>query len=142
MVVDSRSWLLRRAGWLFGLLTMVGALFVLGCGGSSGGGGGQYASTVSAPTGVGPASLQLVNRSNESIYYIHMSPTAQSTWGPDLLGNQVLGRGQTFTLSNISPGQWDLRVVDASQNAKEWRGAYFEAGGVYNIEISAGGWTR
>jgi hypothetical protein len=109
---------------------------------ASGGGSGQYASTVQAPTGVGPSSLQITNSSNEAVYYIHMSPTAQSTWGPDLLGSSVLQIGQTFTISNIAPGQWDLRVVDQSRNYKEWRGAVFEAGGVYNVQVGSGGWTH
>jgi hypothetical protein len=140
MVADSRRWLVQSIGWLFAVLTMASALVVLGCGGSSG--GGQAAATMRPPTGVGPATLQLVNASNEAIYYIHMSPTAQSTWGPDLLGSQVLQRGQSFTISNITPGQWDLRVIDASQNYKEWRGEYLEAGGAYSLEVTSGGWSR
>lgn len=146
MSTSSRRSFLRRSSWLIGAATLVASLFSFGCVRSApaggGGGGGQYAATVQAPTGYGPASLQIRNVSNESIYYIHMSPTAQTTWGPDLLGSNVLQQGQAFTISNISPGQWDLRVVDRSGNRKEWRGAYMEAGGVYSVDITAGGWTR
>jgi hypothetical protein len=95
---------------------------------------------VTQPTGSGPATLQIANMSNESIFYIHMSPTAQNTWGPDLLGSQVLQRGQVFTVSNIAAGYWDVRVVDRSGNRKEWYNQFFEAGGSYQVQVDADGW--
>ncbi len=128
------------AGFLgLGLLTLVAGCFG---GGAAAGGGTTPHATLQAPTPVGPASLQIVNRSNEPIYYIYMSPTSQSTWGADLLGSQVLHVGQSFTISNIGAGGWDIRVVDRSQNYKEWRNAYLEAGGVYSIDVSSENWSR
>lgn len=113
------------------------ALFVLGlgCGGGS-------TTVLQQPTGAGPATIQIDNISNETIYYVYMSPTQQSTWGPDLLGSRVLQRGQRFTLQNIQPGTWDLRVVDQSRNYKEWRNFRVEAGGGYRLQVSAGSWRR
>jgi len=105
-------------------------------------GAGGSAHTQSEPTGVGPATLALNNLSNETVYQVFMSPTAQNTWGPDLLGAHVLHVGQAFTLSNITPGTWDIRVVDASGNYKQWFGEYLGAGGSYRIDVSSGGWTR
>lgn len=113
------------------------AFFMLaGCG------GGSQATVLQQPTGVGTATIEIDNISNETIYYVYMSPTQQSTWGPDLLGSNVLQRGQRFTLQNIQPGTWDLRVVDRSRNYKEWRNFRVEAGGGYRLQVSAGGWRR
>jgi hypothetical protein len=126
-----------------GFLALAVSMFSAGCFGSGGGGAGSTsATTLQAATGYGPASVQMVNSSNEAIYYIHMSPTSQSTWGPDLLGNQVLQRGQSFNIGNIGAGNWDIRVVDQSRNYKEWRNVYIEPGGSYQIVVSAGGWQR
>ena len=99
-------------------------------------------STVQQGTGAGPAQLQIANSSNESIHYIYMSPCSQSTWGPDLLGDATLARGQVFTIGNIQPGCWDLRTVDASHNYKEWRGQTFGAGAIYNLAVSSQGWVH
>ena len=150
MEIRSNRKTLRSLGWLSGALAAALALVSLGCvgAGTSSSGAqepgqaqeGQYAVQIRQPTGVGPASMQIANHSNEAIYYIYMSPSAQSTWGQDLLGNQVLQPGQSFTLSNIGPGQWDLRVVDSSGNSKEWRGAQLQAGGAYSVEVGSGGW--
>lgn len=121
-------------------LTIVGLfLFGLGC---FGGGGSTSATVLQQPTGVGAATIEIDNISNETIYYVYMSPTQQSTWGPDLLGSNVLQRGQRFTLSNIQPGTWDLRVVDRSRNYKEWRNFTVEAGGGYRLQVSAGSWRH
>ncbi len=104
----------------------------------------QYAPAsgqVVASPGGGVATLHITNASNEPIFYIYMSPVTQSTWGQDLLGSSVLAVGQTFTISNIAPGGWDLRVVDQSGNSKEWRNQMFDAGGVYTIDVSSSGWS-
>jgi len=130
-----RAFLARVSAAVLGLVV---ALPLAGCGG--GGGGGAQSTVVAQPTGSGPATLRIANVSNEAIYYIHMSPTSQNTWGPDLLGNQVLQRGQVFTISNIGPGYWDVRVVDRSGNRKEWYNQFFEAGGSYEVQVDADGW--
>ncbi len=91
-------------------------------------------------TGSGPATVLIRNGSNESIYYIQMSPVSQSTWGEDLLGDNVLARGQTFQLTNVTPGAWDLRVTDASGNYKEWRDQRLDAGGTYTLDVGSGDW--
>lgn len=125
--------------FLVGMM-VVGAL-VVGTGCIVDGGGG-YATQTAAPTGTGPATLAIRNVSNESVMYIYMSPCSQTTWGPDLLGSNVLPRGSQFTLSNIQPGCWDLRCVDASGNYKEWRGQTFGAGGAYSLDLGPDGWYR
>ncbi len=121
---------------LLATVVVLGTLTACG-GGASGGLVAQ-----SPATGAGPATMQIINSSNETIYYVYMSPVSQSTWGPDLLGSRVLQQGQMFTLSNLQPGQWDLRVVDASGNYKEWRNQRLDPGGTYTLQVSSGGWLR
>ncbi len=120
---------LLLSGMVFALL------FTVACGASS------SSSTRTEPTGVGPATVYINNQSAESIYYIHMSPSSQSTWGSDLLGSNVLLPGQSWMLTNISEGYWDVRVVDASGNAKELYNEWVGAGGVYDWYIDAYNWN-
>ena len=54
----------------------------------------------------------LRNVSREAIFYVYMSPSSDTSWGQDLLGSNTLAIGQSLTLSNITAGVWDIRVVD------------------------------
>lgn len=109
-------------------------LLTVACGSSS-------SSTRTAATGVGPGTVYINNQSAESIYYIHMSPSSQDTWGADLLGSNVLLPGQYTMLSNIGEGYWDVRVVDSSGNVKELYNEWVGAGGVYDWYIDAYNWN-
>ena len=80
--------------------------------------------------------MEVNNLSNESIYAIFMSPSAQSTWGADMLGGSVLYVGSTFTITGVAAGYWDIRLVDSSGNHKEFYNNYFEAGGYYWVDVS------
>lgn len=127
----------RNSVWMTGVLLWAG--LAVGCGG---GGVTPAAQGTAAPAQAGgTAAVRIVNASNESIYYIYMSRTSESTWGPDQLGNQVLGRGQAFTM-NVPVGTWDLRVEDASGNYKEWRNQRIDAGGAYDLQVDSDGWNR
>lgn len=87
------------------------------------------------------ATLAITNSSNEGIFFVYLSPSSDSSWGTDRLGNDVLHRGGTLTLSNIPPGQWDLRVVDASGNYKEWFRQEFNSGGSYTLSVDGSNWS-
>ena len=65
----------------------------------------------SSPTSVsgGNASLDIVNRSGGSIWYLYLSPCSSNTWGEDQLGSDVIVNGETYSFS-ITPGCWDLRA--------------------------------
>ena len=53
---------------------------------------------------------------NESLYYLHMSPAHEDTWGEDRLGADVLEAGDSFTLEGIPAGKYDLQVVDEDRD--------------------------
>lgn len=110
-----------------------GVLLTTAC---ASGGGGRVVSSGN------PASVVIVNNSNETIFRIHMSPRSQPNWGPDHLGSSVLSRGQSFTLTNVAAGRWDIRIVDRSGNYKEFRNQQFNAGRSYTLRVNSGGWTR
>lgn len=57
-------------------------------------------------------SLKLNNRSKFDIYHLQVSSTEEDEWGPDQLGDTVLEAGTSFTLTNIKPGEYDIRVID------------------------------
>lgn len=111
----------------------VGALITLTA--CASGGGGRMESA-----GRGTAEVVIVNGSNETIFRIFMSPTRQSTWGPDQLGSGVLARGNSFRLTNITPGRWDIRIVDRSGNTKEFRNQNLRSGRVYTLNVNSSGW--
>lgn len=92
--------------------------------------------------GGAPATLMINNISAEPIHYIYMSPSAQNTWGPDLLGEStVLDVGQSFTIQNIVGGQWDVKIVDGSGNCKLFWNQSFASGGVYTLDVGSEEWT-
>ena len=127
--------MIRRTMQPLALVTVVlSSMFLAACF------GGGPSVTRSEPTGVGPATVYVNNLSNEAIYYIYMSPTSQDTWGPDLLGSNVLAVGQYFMLTGIGEGSWDVKVVDSSGNTKELYDVWVGAGGEYDWNIDAYDW--
>ncbi len=52
------------------------------------------------------------NASSWDIYELYLSSSSQRHWGPDQLGEDVLGSGQYLTLSGISCGTYDVMAVD------------------------------
>ena len=56
--------------------------------------------------------LTIQNNSGYDIYEIQMSPSVDGFWERDLLGHHVLSTGNSFVISNITSGRWDIKVVD------------------------------
>ncbi len=52
------------------------------------------------------------NSSSWNIEYLYLSPTAQSTWGADQLGNTILSSGSAHTFMGIGCNNYDVRLVD------------------------------
>lgn len=57
------------------------------------------------------ATVTVVNYSSWDIHYLFVSSSASNNWGPDQLGNQVLGSDQQISLS-VPAGKWDVRFID------------------------------
>jgi hypothetical protein len=62
-------------------------------------------------------SLTIRNQSRYRIDRLYMSTSDESTWGPDQLGRYVIRPNSQFTLNNIRPGEYDLKLVDEDGDA-------------------------
>jgi hypothetical protein len=58
------------------------------------------------------SSLTIDNDSTFTFIEINLSPTDRVSWGPDLLGAEVLTPGETFLATGIACDTYDIRVVD------------------------------
>ncbi|MBI5499730.1 MAG: hypothetical protein HY907_05775 [Deltaproteobacteria bacterium] len=94
------------------------------------------------PVVAAPASLVITNYSAEAVYYIHMSQSSNPSWGPDLLGSSdTLAVGQSFTITGVAPGQWDVAVYDSSGNCKLFMQEWFESNTSYTLDVDSQEWT-
>jgi hypothetical protein len=91
------------------------------------------------PNGLGELSLVVVNQSAEALYALTLRPTGASSWLQNQLG-QTIEPGQTYTLTGISAGSWQVRVQTLSAY-KEWHDLTFGAGGEYTVLVTTDGWT-
>ena len=74
--------------------------------------------TVIAPST--PATVHVVNSSGYDIWYLYVSQSSISNWGPDQLRpDGKIYNGGTADLGGIPLGYWDLKVV-ASNPAYTW----------------------
>lgn len=58
-------------------------------------------------------SLRIVNATSYDIENMYLSSSDSGVWGPDQLGPfRVIRSGSTFTLTDIRPGEYDIKFVD------------------------------
>jgi hypothetical protein len=57
-------------------------------------------------------SLSIKNNSNFTILELYVSRSGRDYWGPNYLGNNPLRPSQTFRLPNLTPGRYDLKLID------------------------------
>jgi hypothetical protein len=58
------------------------------------------------------ASVKVSNNSDWEIHHFFLSLSEQDEWGPDQLGEEVIGTGEAFTLKEIPCDTYDVRLVD------------------------------
>jgi hypothetical protein len=56
--------------------------------------------------------LTVHNQSRYQIDRLFLSASDVDSWGPDQLGQRVIYSYSDFTLTNIRPGEYDIKVVD------------------------------
>lgn len=81
------------------------------CSSCSSGSSCSSAVCVAAPT---TGSVKVTNNSSLSIYFLYLSPTSSSSWGPDQLGSTTIPIGGSFTVYDIPPDTYDLKVTSSS----------------------------
>src|SRR3954451_10224097 len=58
------------------------------------------------------AAVKVVNKSDWEIHHFFLSSTGEDGWGPDQLGDEVIGKDESFTLKSIPCDSYDVKLVD------------------------------
>jgi hypothetical protein len=58
------------------------------------------------------AAVKVVNKSDWEIHHFFLSSTDEDEWGPDQLGDEVIGTDESFTLKNIPCDSYDVKLID------------------------------
>ncbi len=56
--------------------------------------------------------VSIRNKSSWDIHEMYLSSTDSDDWGPDQLGEHVIGNGETFKLNGIPCDDYDVKLVD------------------------------
>lgn len=67
---------------------------------------------MSSIAAMGESDVIIKNDSSWVLTELYLSPADDNEWGPDQLGNHVIGSGDEFTLSEIPCEVYDIRLVD------------------------------
>ena len=57
-------------------------------------------------------SLRMENNTGYNIYQVRMSSVDDPSWERDLLGSRIFWDGTSFTITQITPGYYDMMFVD------------------------------
>lgn len=52
------------------------------------------------------------NKSDWAIAEFYLAPSETEDWGPDQLGEQIIGTGDTFTLKGVPCDTYDVMLID------------------------------
>jgi hypothetical protein len=75
----------------------------------------------------------LNNNSGQSVCYVYISPSTQTTWGDDWLGANLIFSGESHTFS-VLRDIYDLKAEDCSHNIIDTRWSQFLSGSyIWNI---------
>ena len=85
------------------------------------------------PEQSGPPTVRLVNQGSVPVCFVYMSPSTQSTWGPNWLGaSDTIQPGASRDFSVPAGQPYDLRADDCSHNTLST---------LFGINITTGGYT-
>jgi len=65
-----------------------------------------------APAEAQKGNVTIKNSSDWEIHEFYLSSSEEEEWGPDQLGEQVIGTGESFTLRAIPCDTYDVMLVD------------------------------
>jgi hypothetical protein len=80
------------------------------------------------------ADIDVENQSSWEIHEIYFSPSDEENWGEDHLGEHVLESGMTLSLTGVTPGEWDIRLVDEDEDVCVLQGVTVSASETWLIE--------
>jgi len=78
--------------------------------------------------------IAVTNNSSREIRHLYLSPVDRNAWGPDLLGETPLRTGQTITLTDVSCGGNEIKVI-----AEDKDGCFVY--GIVGCAEASTGWT-
>lgn len=58
------------------------------------------------------ADVKVTNRTEWEIHELYLSSTDEESWGPDQLGDDVIGKDESFTVLGIPCDDYDVKIVD------------------------------
>jgi hypothetical protein len=67
------------------------------------------------------ATLHLVNQSGLPVCGLFMIASDSEDWGQNFLTNRPLAVGARFTISDVPPGLYDMKINDCDGNIVNWR---------------------
>jgi len=67
----------------------------------------------------GLVSLEVINESDDTITYLRISPSDSATWGDDWLGEDVIDAGDSYIVSDIPRGTYDIMAEDSEEDSIE-----------------------
>lgn len=56
--------------------------------------------------------LDIVNSTSHDVYEVYVSLSDDESWGPELLGNDVLEPDDTLIIAGLECGEYDFKIVD------------------------------
>jgi hypothetical protein len=83
----------------------------------------------------GNGAVAVVNSSGSTINGIYLTPVSASSWGPNQT-NQPLDPGQILTLTGISPGNFDLRVIFWNGDVVDYANLSVTSGATTTIQVN------
>ena len=63
------------------------------------------------------ARIKVINQSKWEIHHLFLSSTSEEKWGPDQLGDEVIGKDESFTILGIPCDDYDVKIVDEEGDA-------------------------
>jgi hypothetical protein len=64
------------------------------------------------------ADVKVTNRTDWEIHELYLSSADDENWGPDQLADDVIKKGESFTLLGIPCDDYDVKIVDEEGDAR------------------------
>ena len=61
-------------------------------------------------------SISIVNNSNREIRHVYLTTVGSDTWSDSQLGDSVIASGHSFTISDVSCAQDQIKVIGEDEN--------------------------
>ncbi len=68
--------------------------------------------TIPSVAAAANATVTVANQSDWEIHQFFLSPAETDKWGPDQLDENVIGKGESFKLTDIPCNTYDVKLVD------------------------------